>query len=397
MSNASRQFSLALTQKPQQPALGRFARLLSVEDVPVPSMGDSITEGTVVEWTAQVGDGVAVDDVVVVIETDKVSVEVRTPIAGAITEHLAEVDAVVEVGQPLFKVDTAAEGAAKAAPAPAPVAAAPEEAAPAPAAPAPAPTPAPAPAPTPAAPAPAPPASGEASRAETRVKMNRMRLRIAERLKEAQNTAACLTTFQECDMGALMELRKTHKDEFEQVHGVKLGFMSAFVKASTAALLETPAVNAYIDDAAKEIVYRDYCDVSVAVASPAGLVVPVLRNTEQMSFADVEKTIQAYAMKARDGSLSLEEMSGGTFTISNGGVFGSLMGTPILNPPQSAILGMHATKMRAVVKDGEVQARPMMYLALTYDHRMIDGREAVTFLKSVATKIEDPGRFLLGL
>ena len=198
-------------------------------------------------------------------------------------------------------------------------------------------------------------------------------------------------------MGALMELRKTHKDEFEQVHGVKLGFMSAFVKASTAALLETPAVNAYIDDAAKEIVYRDYCDVSVAVASPAGLVVPVLRNTEQMSFADVEKAIQAYAMKARDGSLSLEEMSGGTFTISNGGVFGSLMGTPILNPPQSAILGMHATKMRAVVKDGEVVARPMMYLALTYDHRMIDGREAVTFLKSVATKIEDPGRFLLGL
>ena len=373
VSNASRQFSLALTQKPQQPALGRFARLLSVEDVPVPSMGDSITEGTVVEWTAQVGDGVAVDDVVVVIETDKVSVEVRTPIAGAITEHLAEVDAVVEVGQPLFKVDTAAEGAAKAAPAPAPVAAAPEEA------------------------APAPPAAGEASRAETRVKMNRMRLRIAERLKEAQNTAACLTTFQECDMGALMELRKTHKDEFEKVHGVKLGFMSAFVKASTAALLETPAVNAYIDDAAKEIVYRDYCDVSVAVASPAGLVVPVLRNTEQMSFADVEKSIQAYAMKARDGSLSLEEMSGGTFTISNGGVFGSLMGTPILNPPQSAILGMHATKMRAVVKDGEVQARPMMYLALTYDHRMIDGREAVTFLKSVATKIEDPGRFLLGL
>jgi len=361
VSNASRQFSLALTQKPQQPALGRFARLLSVEDVPVPSMGDSITEGTVVEWTAQVGDGVAVDDVVVVIETDKVSVEVRTPVGGAITEHLAEVDAVVEVGQPLFKVDTAAEGAAKAAPAPAPVAA------------------------------------GEASRAETRVKMNRMRLRIAERLKEAQNTAACLTTFQECDMGALMELRKTHKDEFEQVHGVKLGFMSAFVKASTAALLETPAVNAYIDDAAKEIVYRDYCDVSVAVASPAGLVVPVLRNTEQMSFADVEKSIQAYAMKARDGSLSLEEMSGGTFTISNGGVFGSLMGTPILNPPQSAILGMHATKMRAVVKDGEVQARPMMYLALTYDHRMIDGREAVTFLKSVATKIEDPGRFLLGL
>ena len=207
--------------------------------------------------------------------------------------------------------------------------------------------------------------------------MNRMRLRIAERLKEAQNTAACLTTFQECDMGALMELRKTHKDEFEQVRR-QVRVYVGLRQGPTAALLETPAVNAYIDDAAKEIVYRDYCDVSVAVASPAGLVVPVLRNTEQMSFADVEKSIQAYAMKARDGSLSLEEMSGGTFTISNGGVFGSLMGTPILNPPQSAILGMHATKMRAVVKDGEVVARPMMYLALTYDHRIIDGREAVS-------------------
>ena len=403
---AARHLSLlAVTRPRQRPALGRFARLFSVEEIPVPSMGDSITEGTVVEWTANVGDGVKMDDVVVVIETDKVSIEVRTPVGGAITEHLAEIDAVVEVGQPLFKVDTAAEGAVKAVAAPEPVAEAPVAAAPAAAAPS-NPWPvgskvdkgaaAPAPAPPPAPAAPAPPVVPGA-RTETRVKMNRMRLRIAERLKEAQNTAACLTTFQECDMGDLMELRKTHKEEFEKVHGVKLGFMSAFVKAATAALLETPAVNAYIDDVAKEIVYRDYCDVSVAVASPAGLVVPVLRNTEQMSFADVEKSIGMYAAKARAGELSLEEMSGGTFTISNGGVFGSLMGTPILNPPQSAILGMHATKMRAVVKDGVVQARPMMYLALTYDHRMIDGREAVTFLKSVATKIEDPGRFLLGL
>ena len=199
-------------------------------------------------------------------------------------------------------------------------------------------------------------------------------------------------------MGALMELRKAHKDEFEKVHGVKLGFMSAFVAASTKALIEIPAVNAYIDDDAKEIVYRDYCDVSVAVASPNGLVVPVLRNTEAMSFADVEKTIGAFGAKARAGALALEDMAGGTFTISNGGVFGSLMGTPIINPPQSAILGMHATKMRAVVaKDGSVVARPMMYLALTYDHRMIDGREAVTFLKSVANKIEDPARLLLDI
>ena len=199
-------------------------------------------------------------------------------------------------------------------------------------------------------------------------------------------------------MGALMELRKAHKDEFEKVHGVKLGFMSAFVAASTKALIEIPAVNAYIDDDAKEIVYRDYCDVSVAVASPNGLVVPVLRNTEAMSFADVEKTIGAFGAKARAGALALEDMAGGTFTIPNGGVFGSLMGTPIINPPQSAILGMHATKMRAVVaKDGSVVARPMMYLALTYDHRMIDGREAVTFLKSVANKIEDPARLLLDI
>ena len=199
-------------------------------------------------------------------------------------------------------------------------------------------------------------------------------------------------------MGALMELRTAHKDEFEKVHGVKLGFMSAFVAASTKALIEIPAVNAYIDDDAKEIVYRDYCDVSVAVASPNGLVVPVLRNTEAMSFADVEKTIGAFGAKARAGALALEDMAGGTFTISNGGVFGSLMGTPIINPPQSAILGMHATKMRAVVaKDGSVVARPMMYLALTYDHRMIDGREAVTFLKSVANKIEDPARLLLDI
>ena len=199
-------------------------------------------------------------------------------------------------------------------------------------------------------------------------------------------------------MGALMELRTAHKDEFEKVHGVKLGFMSAFVAASTKALIEIPAVNAYIDDDAKEIVYRDYCDVSVAVASPNGLVVPVLRNTEAMSFADVEKSIGAFGAKARAGALALEDMAGGTFTISNGGVFGSLMGTPIINPPQSAILGMHATKMRAVVaKDGSVVARPMMYLALTYDHRMIDGREAVTFLKSVANKIEDPARLLLDI
>jgi len=225
-----------------------------------------------------------------------------------------------------------------------------------------------------------------------------MRQRVAARLKDAQNTAAMLTTFQEVDMGSLMETRSKHKDAFLEKHGVKLGFMSAFVKASTAALQELPAVNGYIDDTTNEIVYREYCDISVAVASPNGLVVPVLRNTEGMSFADVERNIAMYGQKAREGTLALDDMAGGTFTISNGGVFGSLMGTPIINPPQSAILGMHATKMRAVVNEsGDVVARPMMYLALTYDHRLIDGREGVTFLKSIADKIADPSKLLLDL
>jgi 2-oxoglutarate dehydrogenase E2 component (dihydrolipoamide succinyltransferase) len=222
--------------------------------------------------------------------------------------------------------------------------------------------------------------------------------RVAARLKESQNTAAMLTTFQEVDMGNFIEMRARHKDEFQKKHGVKLGFMSVFVKAATCALQEVPAINAYIDDEAKEIVYRDYCDISVAVASPNGLVVPVLRNTEFMSFADVERTIALFGQKAKDGTLALDDMAGGTFTISNGGVFGSLMGTPIINQPQSAILGMHATKMRAVVDEkGNVVARPMMYLALTYDHRLIDGREGVTFLKSVADKITDPARLVFDI
>jgi 2-oxoglutarate dehydrogenase E2 component (dihydrolipoamide succinyltransferase) len=225
--------------------------------------------------------------------------------------------------------------------------------------------------------------------------MTRMRQRIAARLKEAQNTTAMLTTFQEVDMTNLIALRNRYKDDFEHAHGVKLGFMSAFVKAATLALQDMPIVNAVIDDASKEVVYRQYVDISVAVASPNGLVVPVLRNTEAMGFADIEKAIGVYGKKAKEGKLALEEMTGGTFTISNGGVFGSLFGTPIINPPQSSILGMHSTKMRAVVVDGKVEARPMMYLALTYDHRLIDGREAVTFLKSIAAKIEDPGRMLL--
>lgn len=368
-------------------------------------MGDSITEGTVVDLPVAPGDGVLADDVVVVLETDKVSVDVRAPEAGALVEILAEVDDVMEVGAPLFRIDTditveAKSPASESTPAPAAETSAPpppaSEAAPAPAPLAAAPPPPPPPKPSGPPIADAPAFTG--SRNERRTKMSRMRQRVAARLKEAQNTAAMLTTFQECDMGNFMELRSRHKDEFEKKHGTKLGFMSVFVTAATAALQEIPAVNAYIDDEAKEVVYREFVDISVAVASPTGLVVPVLRNTETMNFADVEKNIAMYAQKAKEGTLSLDDMTGGTFTISNGGVFGSLMGTPIINPPQSAILGMHATKMRAVVnEDGEVMARPMMYLALTYDHRLIDGREGVTFLKSVADKISDPSRLILHL
>lgn len=373
--------------------------------VAVPIMGESITTGVLAAWLKAAGDTVAADDVVASIETDKVTVEVRSPQPGTITKVFAPEGAEVNVGEPLFLLQ----------PGEAPTAQAPStepskeastsvykeateskkaaSAAKVQAAKTPSPSPAPAigPATTSAA------AATVGPRSETRVKMSRMRLRIAQRLKEAQNTAAMLTTFQEVDMSRLIEMRNTHKEQFEKTHGVKLGFMSAFVKASTAALQEIPAVNAFIDDSTNEIVYRNFVDVSVAVASATGLVVPVLRNTENMSFADVEKSIGAFGKRAKEGSLALEDMAGGTFTISNGGVFGSLLGTPILNPPQSAILGMHATKLRPVVVDGQVVARPMMYLALTYDHRLIDGREAVMFLKSVAAKIEDPARLLFVL
>ncbi|KAJ9051833.1 2-oxoglutarate dehydrogenase complex E2 component [Entomophthora muscae] len=236
-------------------------------------------------------------------------------------------------------------------------------------------------------------------RTESRVKMNRMRLRIAQRLKEAQNTAASLTTFNEVDMTNLLELRKTYKDQFEKKHGVKLGFMSAFCRASAIALQEIPAVNASIEgpNGGDTIVYRDYVDISVAVATPKGLVTPVVRNVQDMSFLDVERTIAELGTKARDNKVTIEDLTGGTFTISNGGVFGSLMGTPIINMPQTAILGMHGTKERPVAVNGKVEIRPMMYLALTYDHRLVDGREAVTFLVRVKEIIEDPRRLLLGL
>jgi len=391
-----------------------FQASFPIKVVEVPTMGDSITEGTIVDLPVSVGSYVDADEVVVVLETDKVSVDVRSPEAGQIKELLGKIDEVVQVGSPLFHIDTDAAKvadpsvAAHAAGGPANL---PKEDAPPPP-----PTPVAPPAPptlsltesppppvsTPTDAKPKPPVEdffqkAMANRTETRTKMSRMRQRIAVRLKEAQQTTAMLTTFQEVDMGNLMEMRSKYKDEFQLKHGVKLGFMSAFVKASTKALLEIPAINAYIDDVSKEVVYHNYCDISVAVASPNGLVVPVLRNTEAMSFANVEQEIANYSNKAKAGTLAIEDMAGGTFTISNGGVYGSLMGTPIINLPQSAILGMHATKLRPVVINGEIMARPMMYLALTYDHRLVDGREAVTFLKSIADKIADPARLLLDL
>lgn len=251
--------------------------------------------------------------------------------------------------------------------------------------------------PTAAAPAAAADTGAKAARSEHRVKMNRMRLRIAQRLKEAQNTCAMLTTFNEVDMSNITEMRTQYKDAFLKKHGIKLGFMSAFVKAAAYALTDQPAVNAVIDDTTKEIVYRDYVDISVAVATPKGLVVPVIRGVEGMNFADIEKTINELGEKARKNELAVEDMDGGTFTISNGGVFGSMFGTPIINPPQSAILGMHGIFDRPVAIAGKVEVRPMMYVALTYDHRLIDGREAVTFLRKIKSVVEDPRVLLLDM
>ncbi|WIA23396.1 hypothetical protein OEZ85_000154 [Tetradesmus obliquus] len=386
-------------------------------EVVVPAMGDSITEGSIAAVLKQPGDTVQEDDVIAQIETDKVTIDVKfTGKSGRISTLLvAEGDTVV-VGQAVASVEEGAFGSSSSSSAPA---AAAEEEAPAAAAAAP-PKPAAAAAaaapPKPAAAAPPPPpkaavqqqapagaaGGGEAApppsrgdRPERRVKMTRLRLRVAERLKGAQNTYAMLTTFNEVDMSGLMEMRNAYKDVFLEKHGVKLGFMSAFVKAAAAALQEVPAVNAVIDGS--DIIYRDYTDISIAVATPKGLVVPVLRSVDKLSFAEVEKNINALGRKARDGSISIDDMAGGTFTISNGGVYGSMLSTPIINPPQSAILGMHNITPRAMVVGKGIEARPMMYIALTYDHRLIDGREAVTFLKRVKEVVEDPRRLLLSV
>ena len=352
-------------------------------DIEVPQMGDSITEGAVAALTKSPGDAVEADEVIAQIETDKVTIDVRAPAGGVLDAYRVNEGDTVTVGQALATFTPGGAGSA------AKVAAPPAAAAPSPPASA-------SPAPAPAAP-PAPPASAPmlGERRETRVKMTRLRSRVSERLKSAQNTYAMLTTFNEVDMSGLMSMRSQFKDQFLEAHGVKLGFMSCFVKASAKALKAVPAVNAIIDG--DEIVYREFYDVSIAVSAPKGLVVPVLRDVDRLSFAGVEGAIAAYGKKAKDGTLAIDEMTGGTFTISNGGVFGSLNGTPIINPPQSAILGMHSIVQRPVVANGEIVIRPMMNVALTYDHRLVDGREAVTFLKTIKEAVEDPRRLLLEL
>merc|ERR1712168_407768 len=379
--------------------------------VECPPFADSISEGDI-SWMKEVGDSVSLDETVGEVETDKTSLPVNAPAAGTVTKLLVEDGETVTPGTPLFEMEEGAGGAAPAAPAAKAAAAPAEPAAPAAAAPvaaaAPIPTEAPKAAPVPSKPmsssktdftAPAPAVLGSAgpSREERRVKMTRMITRIAQRLKDAQNTCAMLTTFNELDMSGILQMRKEYKDLFEKSHDQKLGFMSAFIKAAATGLVQEQAVNAVIDDATNEIIFRDFVDVSFAAATPKGLVVPVIRNVESMSILDIERELARLAGLARAGALSVEDMEGGTFTISNGGVFGSLFGTPIINPPQSAILGMHGTFERPVAINGKVEIRPMMYVALTYDHRLIDGREAVTFLKGIKQKVEDPRRLLLDL
>ena len=435
-------------------------------EIKVPALGESVTEATIAKWFKAVGDAVAVDEALVELETDKVTVEVNAPVAGALKSIAAAEGADVAVGALLGVID---EGVSAPAPAPAPTEAAapaetpaPEEKkkeAPAPPAEAPAPEPAPAPelvpAPAPAVATPAAkplspavrklvddnnfdpaqiPATGKNGRLtkgdvldyiaqggepkaaapaaaaipstgplpprpddprEERVRMSKLRMIIAGRLKEAQNTAAMLTTWNEVDMGAVMKMRAEYKDAFEKKHGVRLGFMSSFIRAACIALKEWPAVNGEIYG--DEIIYKNYYNIGVAVGSPKGLVVPVLKDADKMGFADIEGSISDFGRRARDGKLGIDEMMGGTFTISNGGVFGSLNSMPILNVPQSAILGMHKIEKRAVVVDDEIVIRPMMYLALSYDHRIVDGREAVSFLVRMKECIENPERILINV
>jgi len=376
-----------------------FVRHFSQFQEVVPGLGDSITDAVVVNFLKNPGDYVQADETYLVLETDKVSVDIRATNAGVIVSYNAGEGDTVMVGDNIAVIDTSAEApAGGAAPAAAATPATPAPASSTPATPTPTPTPTPTGAAAPAAASQASvPVSTGPSRVETSVPLSRMRLTIAKRLKDSQNTAASLTTFNEIDMHNIMALRSKYKEDFEKKHGVKLGFMSVFVKAASNALVRAPAVNGMFDLENKAIVYRDYVDISVAVATPTGLVVPVLRNCESLSFAGVEGAIGDLGKRARAGQIAMEDMVGGTFTISNGGVYGSLFGTPILNPPQSAILGMHGIFKRPVVVDGKVEIRPMMYVALTYDHRIIDGGDAVTFLKDIKQQVEDPARMLLDL
>ncbi|MFH6973680.1 2-oxoglutarate dehydrogenase complex dihydrolipoyllysine-residue succinyltransferase [Neisseria sp. 23W00296] len=389
-----------------------------IVEVNVPVFAESITEGTLLTWHKKAGEAVARDEVLVEIETDKVVLEVPAPQAGVLVEIIVNEGDTVESQQVLAKIDTEATAAAAAPAAQAPA----TEAAPAaPASNAQAGVAMPAaaklaaekgvdvasvqgsgrdgrvlkedvqnaPAAAPAAPIPA------GVRPEERVPMSRLRARVAERLLSSQQENAILTTFNEVNMKPVMDLRAKYKEKFEKEHGVKLGFMSFFVKAAVAALKKFPVVNASVDG--KDIVYHGYFDIGIAIGSPRGLVVPILRDADQMSIAEIEKAIVDYAVKAKDGKIAIEDLTGGTFSITNGGTFGSMMSTPIINPPQSAILGMHATKERAVVENGQVVVRPMMYLALSYDHRIIDGREAVLTLVTIKDLLEDPARLLLDL
>ncbi len=405
---------------------------MAIVDVKVPQLSESVAEATMLTWKKKAGEAVAQDEILIEIETDKVVLEVPAPSAGVLAEIVVGDGGTVVSDQVIAKIDSAAKASAATAAAPAAA-------------------PAPAPAPAPAAAAPAATAGAKAmpsaaklmaennlsagqvggtgkdgrvtkgdvlatlsgtapaakpavaaapqvnigGRPEERVPMSRLRARIAERLLQSQQTNAILTTFNEVNMAPVMAMRNKYKDQFEKEHGTKLGFMSFFVKAAVHALKKYPILNASVDG--NDIVYHGYFDIGIAVGSPRGLVVPILRDADQMSLADIEKKIAEFGAKARDGKLSLEELSGGTFSISNGGIFGSMLSTPIINPPQSAILGIHATKDRAVVENGQVVVRPINYLAMSYDHRIIDGREAVLGLVAMKEALEDPARLLLDL
>ena len=405
---------------------------MAIVDVKVPQLSESVAEATLLQWKKKPGEAVAIDEILIEVETDKVVLEVPAPSAGVLTEILEQDGATVTAEQLIARIDSeAVAGAAAPAAAPAaeaaPAAAAPAAAAPASTSMAGVAMPAAAklmadnnlaagsvpgtgkdgrvtkgdvlgavasgaaakPAAAPAAPVP------QGARPEQRVPMTRLRARVAERLLQSQSTNAILTTFNEVNMAPVMDMRKRFQEKFEKEHGCRLGFMSFFVKAAVHALKKYPVLNASVDG--NDIIYHGYFDIGIAVSSPRGLVVPILRDVDQMNFADIEKKIAEFGAKAKEGKLGIEELTGGTFSISNGGVFGSMMSTPIINPPQSAILGQHATKDRAVVENGQIVVRPMNYLAMSYDHRIIDGREAVLGLVTMKEALEDPARLLLGV